>query len=270
MRINNKEEAYRLFEKIEHSNTREFKQEALPFLADEDMLDSNYALARERYGRFMKIAESKDQVLRARVGLLRSSEKLGATEAIMEHSTALLAMDQLTSNLQTEAELAQARIYFEQENWTQSFILFVRVKDASAGNQKADAFYNLALIRHRQEFYDSSNSLINQMIEALPSYREWKMKALLLMSRNFWKLDDIFQANYIIDFIISSDADSALVGEAKRLRADIQKAEARAIAEKEALLEEQNTPVILDEGDIELIDSPGFDEPEEEPEVIEK
>lgn len=270
LRNNNKEEAYALFEKIEHSNTREFKQEALPFLADEDMLDSNYALARERYGRFLKIAESKDQVLRARVGLLRSSEKLGATEAIMEHSTALLAMDQLTPNLQTEAELAQARIYFEQENWTQSFILFESVKDASAGSQKADAFYNLALIRHRQGFYDSSNSLINQMIEALPSYREWKMKALLLMSRNFWKLDDIFQANYIIDFIISSDADPALVEEAKLLRADIQEAEARAIAEKEALLEEQNTPVMLDEGDIELIDSPGFDEPQEEPEVIEK
>ncbi len=271
LRTNKMEDAYRLFKEVEHSNSREFKQQALPFLAEMDLKDSSYALARERYSRFLLIAESKEQVLQARLGLMRSAEKLGDSDAIIENSAALLEMEQLNKNLKTEAQLLQARVYYDREQFAQSFVLFEKVKESSAGNQKADAFYHQALIRQKQELYDSSNALVNKMIEALPSYREWKMKALVLMARNFWKLDDIFQANYIIDFIINSNENAELVAEAKALRTEINEAEARAIAEKEALLRKQASPITLDEeGDLKFLDAPGSEEPLEEPEVIEK
>ncbi len=264
--------AYKLYEALEHSNTREFKQSALPYLADRDFRDSSYALARERYGRFLKLAESKDQVLKARLGLLRSSERLGDEEAILQYSETILTTDQLAKNLQTEAKLLRARVFFNREDFANSFKLYVDVKDASAGDQKADAYYHLALIRNKQEQFDTSNAIINQMIEDLPSYREWKLKALVLMATNFWKLDDIFQANYIIDFIIDNETDATLVEEAKNLRRDIQEAEARALEEKEALLREQNDSLEFDGGgDLKLLDIP-IDEEEllEEPEIIEK
>ena len=92
-----------------------------------------------------------------------------------------------------------------------------------------------------------------------------------MMARNFWKLDDIFQANYILDFIISSEDNAELVDQAKALKTEIQDAEARAIAEKEALLRKQESPILLDaEGDLQFLDSPGEDFPLEEPEIIEK
>lgn len=271
VRTQRDEEAYGLYKELEHSNNREFKQVALPFLAHQDMRDSLYALARERYGRFLLLAESKEQVLQARLGLMRSSEKLGDNEGILEHSAALLEMEQLDQNLQTEAQLLRARVFLFEEDYPESFKLFELVKKASAGSQKADAYYHQALIRQKQEQYDSSNAIINRMIEALPSYREWKMKALLLMAHNFWKLDDIFQANYIIDFILENNDDPELIEEAEALRSDIKEAEARALAEKEALLRKQASPISLDEeGDLKFLDAPGSDEPLEEPEVIEK
>lgn len=270
-RTNKNKEAYSLFEAIEHSTVREIKQQALPFLATQDMRDSSYALAKERFGRYLLIAESKEQVLKARLGLMRSSDKLGDEDGVLEHSNVLLGMEQLEPNLRTEANLLQARVYFEKADYSESYGKFQLVKETSVGDQKAEAFYHQALILQKQEYYDSSNNLINQMIEALPSYREWKMKALLLMAYNFWKLDDIFQSNYIIDFIIGSEDSEDLVKEAKALRSDIEAAEAKAIAEKEALLREQVSPISLDEdGDLKFLDAPGEDVPLEEPEIIEK
>jgi len=264
-------EAYDFYAGIEKSTNREYKLAALPFLAETDYRDSNYALARERYGRYALIAESKDQLLAARTGLLRSAEKLGDDAGILEYSKLLLSDDKLEQNLRTEAQRYQAKVYFRQEDFPQSFILFEKVKNQSAGDIQAEAYYHMAWILQKQEFHDSSNVLIQEMIEALPSYREWKMKALLLMAENFWKLDDIFQANYIIDFVIDSKESSELVEAAENLKRDIQEAEARAIAEKEALLREQSSPIQLDlDGDLQLLDFQGDDEPLEEPEIIEK
>ena len=271
LRTEKKAEAYTLYAALEHSNNREYKLAGLPFLAAQDFADSNYALARERYDRFARLAESKEQLLRARTGLMRCADRLGDDQALMEQSTAVLNMDQVSENLRNEAKRYQAMVYFRQEAYNQSFLLFSEVQKATAGATKAEAYYHMALIRQKQEEYDSSNTLINQMIEALPSYREWKMKALLMMARNFWKLDDIFQANYILDFIISSEDNAELVDQAKALKTEIQDAEARAIAEKEALLRKQESPILLDaEGDLQFLDSPGEDFPLEEPEIIEK
>jgi TolA-binding protein len=264
-------EAYTLFEGLEHSANREYKLAALPYLAEKDFLDSNYALARERFQRYLLIAESKDQSTVARLGVLRASERLGDDDGILEHSAALLSMGGLDKNLLTEARKYRAFTYFRREAFSESYALFAAVKDASAGEQKAEAYYHMALIKKKAEAYDSSNALIQEMIEALPSYREWKMKALLLMAENFWKLDDIFQANYIIDFVIESEESTELVEKAKALKTEIQEAEARALAEKEALLKKQSAPVTLDdEGDLQFLDFQGTDEPLEEPEVIEK
>lgn len=271
MRQDMNQEAYDYFKELENSTNRDYKLAALPFLAEADYKDSNYALARERYGRYLLIAESKDQSISARIGVLRSCEKLGDDDGILEHSAALIANTELPKNLRTEARKYRAFAYFRREALNESYTLFEEVRDASAGNLQAEAYYQMALIKNMQSQYDSSNALIQSMIEALPSYREWKMKALLLMAENFWKLDDIFQANYILDFVIENHDTEALLEEAQKLKADIQEAEARALAEKEALLRKQSAPISLDEdGDLQLLDFQGDDLPLEEPEIIEK
>lgn len=265
------EEAYKLYADLEHSSNRTYKLAALPFLADIDLKDSSYALARERYSRYLLIAESKDQSINARVGALRASEKLGDDEAILEHSAALLSITGLETNLKTEAKRYRAFSYYRREVLAESYRLFADVREKSAGALQAEAYYHMALIKNKQAVFDSSNAIIQEMIEALPSYREWKMKALLLMAENFWKLDDIFQANYIIDFVVDSGENPELVQKAKDLKSEIQEAEARALAEKEALLKKQSAPISLDEdGDLQFLDFQGSDEPLEEPEVIEK
>jgi len=105
----------------------------------------------------------------------------------------------------------------------------------------------------------------------MPSFKEWKMRSLLVMARNFWKMDDIFQAKYVIDFIIESEFSKELSVEAEELKQEINLAEAKALKAKEELLESQASPISLDpESGLQIIDIPEEDGPLEEPELIKR
>src|SRR5690606_14187138 len=88
----------------------------------------------------------------------------------------------------------------------------------SGGEVKAEAFYNLALVNNKQQKYERSKELVYQLIEELPDYKEWKMKGLILLAENFWYQDDIFQANYTLDFVISQAHSTKITDEAQNMK----------------------------------------------------
>ena len=96
-----------------------------------------------------------------------------------------------------------------------------------------------------------------KLIEDLPSFKEYKLKALLILARNFWKLEDIFQANYTLDFVISSEYSPVILEEARNLKEEIKLSEQQAAEQKTELNRSNSEPIILNEGEgLMLIDEP--------------
>jgi hypothetical protein len=69
------------------------------------------------------------------------------------------------------------------------------------------------------------------MIDNLPTYPQWRWKSLLLMAKNYAGLQDDFQANYTLDYIIDN-AEGAIVAEAQQFKSDL--ARQRAAEEAQA------------------------------------
>ena len=217
------------------------------------------------------IAQSPEQSERALKGSLSAAWALGDSTKSLRFSKALLEREDLGLRNKQEALRVMALVQLGRNNLNPSYQSFESLIALSEGEWKAEAYYYQALILQKQNQYDSSTQKVNQLIEELPSYQEWKAKALYLMAFNFWKLDDIFQANYILDFLIKSDFEPELTAKSEALKGEIAEAEAAALARKEALLKEQASPIVLDaDGQLQLLDLPEEEEPLEELEIIEK
>ena len=262
---------YTFYERLSKRAKLDYRIEALSYTAEYDLKDSNFVKALASFETLSSIAQSPEQSERALKGSLSAAWALGDSTKSLRFSKALLEREDLGLRNKQEALRVMALVQLGRNNLNPSYQSFESLIALSEGEWKAEAYYYQALILQKQNQYDSSTQKVNQLIEELPSYQEWKAKALYLMAFNFWKLDDIFQANYILDFLIKSDFEPELTAKSEALKGEIAEAEAAALARKEALLKEQASPIVLDaDGQLQLLDLPEEEEPLEELEIIEK
>jgi hypothetical protein len=179
---------------------------------------------------------------------------------VVQYADIILADDKFAPEIRNEAMVLRARGYLALEDQDKAWQAYTELKEKAQGAPKAEAAYYVAYFENATGLYDSSNASVFWMIENLPSYKEWRYKALLLLADNYWNLDDAFQANYTLDFIIEEQYSEEIVAQAKDLKEEI-----RRVEEKKKLEQEQR------EEDINQIDIEGggneekAEEPEETP-----
>lgn len=248
--------AYRFYQALSQRPQHQHSWSALRFLAQADYRAERYADARDYFFRLQLSARRPGDRHWAELGLLRCAVALGDYPGVQQQARIILTDSSFEASAQTEARRARAASYWEEEKWTYALGDYRRLQSSARGEGKAEAFLREAQILQRLTHYDSSNTVINRMIEELPSYKEYKMRGLVVMAGNFWKMDDIFQANYILDFVRDSDAEADIKSDAKALREDIQRGEAQALEAKSRLMREQNSPIQLDtEKGLQIIDA---------------
>jgi len=84
---------------------------------------------------------------------------------------------------------------------------------------QAEASYYQALVLYLDGSHSASNEEIFWLIDNLPGQGEWRFKALLILAHNYDALDDKFQANYTLDFIIAENFIAETVEQAKAFQA---------------------------------------------------
>ena len=68
----------------------------------------------------------------------------------------------------------------------------------------AEAFYFRAHQNHQHKKYKKSNEVIAVLSQKFSSQPYWAAKSLLLMSQNFYALEDAFQATYILESLLDN------------------------------------------------------------------
>lgn len=256
-RLKRAEEAAESYKAIAEMPRNQYTSEALYYLATYDFEKEAYAKARHWYLELAAAAQGQSYLRQANQGIMRAAYKLGKYDEVALYADLVINHPEIQAQERDEAMLLKARAELEAEQFAQALQSFKALETEAGGEALAESMYGIAFLRSKMELYDSSNQKVNQLIRELPSYKEWKMRGLLLMAKNFWKLNDIFQANYILDFIEKTDYSPEMNQAAADLRAEIQASEARAIEKKKALIEKQSVPITLDpEKGLMIIDMP--------------
>ncbi len=255
--LNQVSQAREAYEAILEFPRNEYTAMALANVAHMAYQAKEYARARNYYKQLADIAQEKAQRTRAHAGIMRSSFALGDFSEAAVHADLVLGMEIQDAALVLEARQTAATSYYKKGDLDQALLRYEEISTTSEGEAKAIALYYKADILHQKGEYENSTTVVYKLIEDLPSFKEYKLKALLILARNFWKLEDIFQANYTLDFVISSEYSPVILEEARNLKEEIKLSEQQAAEQKTELNRSNSEPIILNEGEgLMLIDEP--------------
>jgi len=93
----------------------------------------------------------------------------------------------------------------------------------------------LALIEYEKEAYEESQKRIFDLLQNMPSYNYWGNRALILLARNYWKLDDLYQANYTLDQILKRSNNDEILAEAQKWKDELTRSEEKKSSERELI-----------------------------------
>jgi TolA-binding protein len=254
--------AEKALKRVVNEPRSEYTERSIAMLADIMYAKPDYEEALVYYEQLLGFSEEIDQLRKARVGAMRCAVKLDNPTKALQFAEMILADERSAPEVLSEAMLVRARSYWKTQDLDRAHQAYDEIKMQAKGEPQAEASYFIANIQNQRGEFTKSNETIFWMIDNLPSYQHWRFKSLLIMADNYYQTDDVFQANYTLDFIIDANYDSEIVEEAKSMKQAIQRAEEaeeRAKAQQDSLLNE--TVIEIDETEIE---ESGNEELEEE------
>lgn len=259
--LNKPENSFENYLAIAKMPKNAYSEKALMDVASYYFTAENMAEAQRWYKKLAATTSNAERQLAAQKGLMETSMALGAYADAARLARQILNSNTKDDDLRKRAQMLEAQAFYKNEQYAEALLAYETSTTTTAGEDLAESYYYTALLMSKQGQLEKSNEVVNMLIENLPSFKEWKLKGLLLMAENFVTLEDIFQANYIIDFILETDFSPELNERANALREQIKAADAKALQEKKQLMQQQSQSINLDaESGLELIDLP-----EEEP-----
>lgn len=187
------------------------------------------------FNNLLQIANGESYIRSARVGVFEAALLTNDLNKQLEMAQLIISDDRVSPATAGMARLLLARKHFAENDWEAAKTGFATIEQQNSGALRAEAMYQLAKIANLEGKFETSSKKIYELLEALPGQTLWRNKSLLLLAENFWRLDDVFQANYTLDFIIEENSDAATVAAAQTLKADIATAEEQRQQKREQM-----------------------------------
>ena len=118
----------------------------------------------------------------------------------------VVVLQSLGQKIKWDAYRVLARSAIALQNTKKATKAYAVLEQAPDAALAVEALYFNAQQKHIAHDYASSNRLIEKIAQDFGNYPEWGAKSLLLMSQNFYQLDDAFQASFILESIVANFA----------------------------------------------------------------
>ena len=116
----------------------------------------------------------------------------------------MIKYPEVEEKLKWDAYYITAKSAEEIKDIKKATIAFAQLEKAPQGERAVEALYFSAQQKHDNRQYAASNKVIETIAEDYGGYPKWGAKSLLLMSMNFYQLDDAFQATFILESILEN------------------------------------------------------------------
>lgn len=223
----------------------------------------NFQKAYEAYSQLLKIAEYKNNIEIARIGIMRSLWNLGDTVKVIPAAVAVLNSDQLKSTTRTEALMIAAKSNLTLKKDSIGLDYLEQIILATKAEIAAEARYIKALYAFNKGDLNKSESIIFDIIQQDPSYEYWVAKSLILSADIFVLSDNRHQAIATLESIINGyEGDLSIINEAK---AKLEKIKNEPAKKVDAVKQDKEMIIDLNEN----LDDPSLFNMEQEEEVDE-
>ena len=177
---------------------------SLARLSEIKLEKSQYREAVPLLERLEKEASSEENRIYAQSNLMKSYDELDRPDLAASYAEKVLRNSQADTRAKTDAQLIVARSAIKNGDEARAKAAYAEVQKNAKGELAAEALYYDAYFKHKAGNYEASNAAVQILAKDFSGYKRWGAKGLVLMGKNFYQLDDAYQATYILENVIKN------------------------------------------------------------------
>ncbi len=212
---NEKDKALPFFKKVAESGG-EYQEQALTRVCEIYVGRQNYDNAILYLEQLEQSAEIAQNRTFAQSNLMKGYYGKKNYDLTIAYAEKVLQASKIDNRIKSDAQIMIARSAIETGDEVLAETAFKEVKKIATGELAAEAWYYDAYFKNKAQDFEASNTSVQKLAKDYASYKKWAGKGLVIMAKNFYALDDAFQATYILESVITNfSEDEDLVAEAQ-------------------------------------------------------
>jgi tetratricopeptide (TPR) repeat protein len=201
-KMNQMEDAVQSFDYVISRPRNMFTEVALQGASRIRYSQKNYTAALGYYGKLENVAESKANILEARIGMLRCYYLLEDYKEVTEIADKILLTEKLPADLERETRFKKAKSLLSTDRQMLALNEFQLVAKEVKSAEGAESKYRIAEIYFARKDYDNAEKEIINFSDKTTPYQYWMAKSFLLWSDIFVIKGNDFQATQTLQSII--------------------------------------------------------------------
>ncbi|GAA4281490.1 tetratricopeptide repeat protein [Gaetbulibacter aestuarii] len=209
----------------------EFTEEALTRLSEYYLGKKSWDQAIPLLKRLEAEANFPNHVIFAQSNLMKAYYQLEDYPQAETYADKVLSSSKIDNKIKSDAQVIIARSAIKTNDEDKAKAAYAKVEKVATGETAAEALYYRAYFENKVGEFKASNTSVQKLAKDFSGYKYYSAKGLILMAKNYYALDDAFQATYILQSVIDNFKDfEDVVEEAKAELSKIKAEEAKTNA----------------------------------------
>ncbi|NNM23581.1 MAG: tetratricopeptide repeat protein, partial [Flavobacteriaceae bacterium] len=224
----NKENAIPHYKYVVDKERSEFSEQALARISELYLGKKEYRNALQYLKRLELEADFPQNVVFAQTNIMKASYELKEYEAAVNYAEKVLQNSKVDNSIKSDAQIIIARSAIKTGNEAKAETAYTEVRKIATGKLAAEALFYDAYFKNKKGQFEASNTAIQKLAKDYSGFKYFGAKGLVIMAKNFYALDDAYQASYILESVIKNFAEfNDVVEEAKAELAIIKATESK-------------------------------------------
>jgi len=192
----------------------EYTEQALTRLSQVFLNDSDWNSAIPILKRLETEAKNEQNILYAQSNLMKGNYNLENYTEAVAFAEKILQQSNLEDAVKTDAKIIIARSAIKTGDLAKAKQAYEEVALIAQGELKAESIYYDAFFKHAEEKYEESKTLILTLASDYSTYKIWSVKGLVVLGKDFYGLNDPFQATLVLESVIKNYSNQEIHKEA--------------------------------------------------------
>lgn len=192
------------FEYVTEYSSNEFTETALTRLGEIYLLQKNYNEAIPILKRLENEADFPQNVIFAQSNLMKAYYRQSAYDNAVAYAEKVLENSKVDKNVKSDAHVIIARSAMQTGDEDRARAAYVQVERIASGELAAEALYYNAYFQNKEGDHEKSNQTVQRLAKDYSSYKYYAAKGLIIMAKNYYALEDAYQATYILESVIDN------------------------------------------------------------------
>jgi tetratricopeptide (TPR) repeat protein len=182
----------------------EYTEDALNKLSQIYLNKDDFKSALPILERLEKEAYVFENILFAQSNLMKGYYETDSYELAVAYAKKIVQKNKIDNTLKNDAKKIIARSSIKTKDFITAKEYYTEIEKTANNELKAEALYYNAYFKNQEKEYEASNKIVQELIAKYTAYKYWAVKSYVIMGKNYYALEDVYQANFVLENVIKN------------------------------------------------------------------